>query len=75
MKARFLVFAVVFGLVSVLSLKADTVTIVVAEPGPGQPENFNNAFPFSIPDTAGGVPFPSMRYQQVYDSSAFGTVP
>jgi len=74
MKARFLVLMIVLGLI-IIPVKADTVLIVVGEPGPGQPGNSNNVFPFGIPLTAGGEFVPSMRYQQVYGSSAFGTTP
>ena len=73
MKSTTLVWVVVLGLISVPSVKAaDTVQIVVGEPGPGQPGNADNGFPFN-PDAFLGIV--SLRYQQVYDSSAFGTIP
>jgi len=66
MKAQFLVLAMVLGLVSVLSVKADTVTIVVGESGLGLTPQ---VVPFFSPFAE------SIRYQQVYDSSAFGPIP
>ena len=68
MKFRFLVWMMVLGLMSVPSVKAaDTLQIVVGEPGPGYPGNSNNFYPFGTRI--------SLRYQQVYDSSAFGSIP
>ncbi len=68
MKLRFLVWMMVLGLMSVPSVKAaDTLQIVVGEPGPGQPGNSNLFYPFGSRI--------SLRYQQVYDSSAFGSIP
>ena len=61
MKSRFLVLPIVFGLLSAVQVKAQTETIVVGEPG-----HSNNQIPFSKLGPS--------RYQQVYDSSAFGPI-